>query len=324
MRHIKKTIFFIIDFLFSPIIFLIIKWLHFARVTNFKYQGITKKILKKLGVLPVIDHYYEPLINPSHLLKPLNEDRKLPGIEINNQKQLEILKKFKFQKELIEIPYTNNGNKFKFAYSNLSFPSGDSEIYYSMLRLYKPKMIIEIGSGQSTLLALEAIKMNKIENPTYNCKLICIEPYEYNWLEEIGVDVIRKRVETLNTDFFSCLEKDDFLFIDSSHVIRPQGDVTFEILDILPKINKGVLVHFHDIFTPKDYIEEWVFAQRLWNEQYLLEAFLSCNNEFEIVLASNHLFHTNKELLLDKCPVLKKDLITNPIREVGSFWIRRK
>lgn len=319
----KNFLFRVADILIAPILYLSIIWLRFARLTNFKYQRITQKNLRKLGVLPVIDHYYEPLINPSHLFKSLKEDRQLPGIKFNIQKQLELLTKFKFQKELIELPYKNNGNKYKFAYLNLSYPSGDSEIYYSMLRLYKPENIIEIGSGQSTLLALEAIKMNKIEDPTYKCKLICIEPYEYSWLEEIGVEVLRKRVETIDTDFFSSLRQNDFLFIDSSHVIRPQGDITYEILELLPILNKGVLVHFHDIFTPKDYLEEWVEAQRLWNEQYMLEAFLACNTEFEVLLASNHIFHSNKDLLLEKCPVLKTDLLTNPIREVGSFWIKR-
>jgi len=74
------------------------------------------------------------------------------------------------------------------------------------------------------------------------------------------------------------------LFIDSSHIIRPQGDVLFEYLEILPILNAGVFVHIHDIFTPKDYLSEWILDGKVfWNEQYLLEAFLSFNTCFKIM-----------------------------------------
>lgn len=323
MNRIKYLVMLFIEILISPFIYPFILWLRFGRITNFKYQSITNYFLKKIGVLPIIDHYYEPLINPSHIFKPLNDDRKLLGLKFGLENQIALLNQFSFQKELLELPKDNYGNRFSFAYNNLSYPSGDAELYYSMLRLKKPKNIIEIGSGQSTLLALEAIRINKKEDPSYDCRMICIEPYEYNWLEELGVDVIRKRVERLNFDLFNILGENDFLFIDSSHVIRPQGDVLFEIQELLPLLSSGVFIHFHDIFTPKDYLEEWITGQRLWNEQYLLEAFLAYNPEFEIVLSSNLIFHKYKELLLEKCPVLRKELINNPIREVGSFWIKR-
>ncbi|MCZ7604186.1 MAG: class I SAM-dependent methyltransferase [Melioribacteraceae bacterium] len=323
MNRIKYLVMLFIEILISPFIYPFILWLRFGRITNFKYQSITNYFLKKIGVLPIIDHYYEPLINPSHIFKPLNDDRKLLGLKFGLENQIALLNQFSFQKELLELPKDNYGNRFSFAYNNLSYPSGDAELYYSMLRLKKPKNIIEIGSGQSTLLALEAIRINKKEDPSYDCRMICIEPYEYNWLEELGVEVIRKRVERLNFDLFNILGENDFLFIDSSHVIRPQGDVLFEIQELLPLLSSGVFIHFHDIFTPKDYLEEWITGQRLWNEQYLLEAFLAYNPEFEIVLSSNLIFHKYKELLLEKCPVLRKELINNPIREVGSFWIKR-
>ena len=79
--------------------------------------------------------------------------------------------------------------------------------------------------------------------------------------------------------FFAKDKKNDILFIDSSHIIRPQGDVLFEYLEILPILNPGVVVHIHDIFSPKDYLDNWIINDHLfWNEQYLLEAFLSFNN----------------------------------------------
>lgn len=126
----------------------------------------------------------------------------------------------------------------------------------------------------------------------------CIEPFENDWLTKLNVEVKRQKVEDIEVSFFQSLTENDFLFIDSTHMIRPQGDVLFEYLTLLPTINKGVVVHVHDIFTPRDYMEEWLKeGVNFWNEQYLLEAFLTYNSEFEILCAVNYLKHNHfKEL----------------------------
>lgn len=327
MRKIKRLLMAIFDMLLDilllPINLVAILWLKRARKRKFKYQNVTQKILLKIGVFPIIDHYYEPLFNTKYLYKSLREDRYLPAINFNINEQLALLEKFNYQHELLSFPRKKTTDKSQFSYDYGAYPSGDSEIYYSIIRTIKPKRIIEIGSGSSTLMSLNAIKKNKEETINYECEVICIEPYEYDWLEQLGIKVTRERVEKISLSLFQSLEKNDILFIDSSHVIRPQGDVLFEILEILPTLRKGVYVHFHDICTPKDYFDEWIRSQVFWNEQYLLEAFLCFNNSFKIVLASNYLFHKYKDLLLSKCPVLADDVVTNPIREVGSFWMIR-
>ena len=186
-----------------------------------------------------------------------------------------------------------------------------------MIRIFKPKRIIEIGGGSSTLMALNAMKMNKIDDSDYSCSYICIEPYGKPWLEKTGLNVIRKKVEEVPLNTFKSLHRNDILFIDSSHIIRPQGDVLYEILEILPTLDSGVIVHFHDICTPKDYFDEWV-CNNFWNEQYILEAFLSFNKEFEIVLSTNYLLHHHYEKFMSKLPILKIDKDENPIRETSS------
>ena len=135
----------------------------------------------------------------------------------------------------------------------------------------------------STLLAIKAVEKNSAEDNGYTCQHICIEPYEMPWLEKSAVKVIREKVEDVPSDIFLSLKENDILFIDSSHMIRPQGDVLCEFLEILPLLNKGVVVHIHDIFTPKDYPADWIFNEhRLWNQQHLLQAFLSNNSRFRI------------------------------------------
>src|ERR1022692_1100591 len=168
-----------------------------------------------------------------------------------------------------------------------------------MIRLKKPARFIEIGSGLSTLMANSAIKKNN-----NSCKHICIEPYEAEWLNQIDVNVIRKKVEDIDTNIFKELQKNDILFIDSSHIIRPQGDVLLEYLEILPQLQTGVIIHVHDIFTPKDYLDEFIFTYHyMWNEQYLLEALLTQSKSFKIIGAVNFLKHHYWEELSAKCPI---------------------
>ena len=117
---------------------------------------------------------------------------------------------------------------------------------------------------------------------------------------------------------FQELDAGDILFIDSSHMIRPQGDVVFEYLEILPTLKDGVIVHIHDIFSPRDYPADWVIDRVwFWNEQYLLEAFLTLNSDWKIIGALNYLRHNHYDKLKEKCPFLTQD------REPGSFYIQR-
>ncbi|WP_194774690.1 class I SAM-dependent methyltransferase [Pararhodonellum marinum] len=315
----KKTIKNVIMTLGLPITFLSASWMKF--IVKGKPFSPNDRIFMKVGVLPVLDHYYQPLVNPKkHLKNPLNEARNLPGIDWNEKAQLELLNSFDQAVELDQFPLEKQKD-FGYYYNNGMYESGDAEYFYSLIRTIKPRKIIEIGSGHSTLMAINAIKANKHEDPNYTCKHICIEPYEQPWLSTLDIELIRKRVEDIPTEQFKILEENDILFIDSSHIIRPQGDVLYEFLEIIPSLNSGVFVHIHDILSPNDYLQKWVIEEhRLWNEQYLLEAFLSFNSDFEIVGALNYLMHKHKELVYEKFPKLK---LQKP-EERGAFWIRRK
>ncbi len=292
------------------------KWLKFLVDNDIKDID---SILMKVGVYPVTDFYYNPMINPQkYLYKSLRDDRVLPGIDFNVKEQIELCDRFQYQEELKKFPLNKN-NKNEYYYNNGSFCSGDSEFLYNIIRYYKPSRLIEIGSGASTLMAINAIKKNGKEDSQYYCKHTCIEPYEQPSLESLHINLIRERVELIDKKIFNELKKNDILFIDSSHIIRPQGDVLVEYLNILPMLNSGVLVHIHDIFTPKDYLDEWIFNHSFWNEQYLLEAFLTFNKEFKIIGSLNFLMHKYPEKLNRACPILA----TQCDREPGSFWIQR-
>ena len=305
------------DIALFPLVYLaghLLKWIRMVGVAN---MPRCKQTLMKVGVFPIWNHYYEPLFDGSMLCKPLNEERSLPGIDWNVPGQLKLLESFDYAEELKDVPRWKSDDG-QFYMDNGSFTSGDAEYLYNLIRLKKPARIFEIGSGYSTLMAGKAIAMNGKEIPGYQCKHLCVEPYEAHWLEGAGVAVIRQRVEEVGVALFDELECGDILFIDSSHMIRPQGDVLFEYLELLPILRLGVIVHIHDIFSPRDYLKEWVVEDvKFWNEQYLLEAFLTGNRSWKVIGALNYLHHNHFDLLSAKCPFLTKD------REPGSFYIEK-
>ncbi|HZO22438.1 MAG TPA: class I SAM-dependent methyltransferase [Steroidobacteraceae bacterium] len=275
------------------------------------------KLLLRIGVLPIRRHYYEPFIDPGELRRPLDEERRLPGIDWNLSAQLQLLETLRYEGELtyLTAPRTS---AIDFRLNNGSFESGDAEFLYQLIRARKPRRLFEIGSGNSTLIARDAIGRNAQESAGYSCKHVCVEPFEAPWLESAGVTVVRKRLEEVDPAMFAELEENDILFIDSSHVIRPQGDVLVEYLEILPALRPGVIVHIHDIFSPRDYPSEWVKDRILfWNEQYLLEGFLTQNDSWTILAAVNLLRHRHFEALRRVCPYL------TPEREPGSFYMQK-
>ncbi len=262
-----------------------------------------------------------PCSHRVQLRKPLEADRYLPGIDLNVAAQLQMLRNFTFADELDRLPLTFTCSAPRYYYDNGWFESGDAEFYYSLIRLLKPQTIIEVGSGFSSLIALEAIATNQLQQPGYTCRHVCIEPFERPWLQQLHVELIRTPVERCDINLFHHLKTNDILFIHSSHVIRPQGDVLYEYLEILPQLAAGVFIHIHDIFTPKDYLSEWLIEKnRFWNEQYLVEAFLSFNSHFEVVGALNYLKHHHTTELVAKFPVLGRQLAN---REPGSLWLRK-
>lgn len=318
MKNIIKKYAGVIDIIILPFVFLSAIFMRIVRRIGVQRLPLSKKVLLKRGVFPITDHYYEPLFDTEHLVENLSTERALPGIDLNVDEQLSLLDSFKSEIELSELKSIKEDD-LAFAFSNTTFESGDAEYWYNIIRLKKPKRIIEIGSGNSTLLAIKAIQKNKEENTDYNCEHTCIEPYEMPWLEKSGVTVVRKLIENLDLSIFDVLEENDILFIDSSHMIRPQGDVLVEYLQILPSLKKGVIVHVHDIFTPRDYLKEWIVDEvKFWNEQYLLEAFLTQNDQWKIIGSLNYLHHNYYDELKEKCIHLSED------REPGSFYIQKK
>lgn len=307
----------LVDLILAPIAALAVIPLKIARKSSMVKMPLTAAVFKKMGVFPIVNHYYEPMYDMSEL-DINNEPRNLPGIDFKFGEQVQLLKSF----DATSIPSNwrdEAANETSFSLNNRNFGAGDADIWFHVINHFKPKKIIEIGSGRSTLVAREAVVNISNIDSDYQCAHLCIEPYEMPWLEKLEIDIRRAKLEDLDPAIFKTLGDGDILFIDSSHIIRPGGEVLMEFLEILPKLASGVIVHVHDIFTPRDYPEKWLKDPRFWNEQYLLEAFLSHNDEWDVLIANNYLAHDESELMEKHCRYFEagKD---NP----GSFYIRRR
>ena len=212
------------------------------------------------------------------------------------------------------FPTKPTGEPGRFYLNNHLFEDIDALVAYCMVRHFKPRLIIEVGSGFSSLLLGEAATRNK------HSALVCIEPFPREFLREgfPGLQsLMEKQIQDIDLDFFSQLQSGDILFIDSSHTIKIGGDVNYLFLEVLPRLKPGVIVHVHDIFLPFDYRRDWVMKEfRFWTEQYLLQAFLICNSEFEVLMANGYLNHYHRAHLKATFPSLSS-------WGGGSFWMRR-
>ena len=267
-------------------------------------------------------------VTPVHFYKPIPDTQSLPetlwthpsdlaGVEMNETTQLELLREYipKFRDEYEQLPTSSPGKDRGFYVNNTLFGGVDALVAYCMVRHFKPRTIIEVGSGFSSLVLGQAAERNK------RAGLICIEPFPREFLREgfPGLrSLIEKKVQDIELEFFSQLESDDILFIDSSHTVKIGSDVNYLFLEVLPRLRPGVIVHVHDIFLPFEYRRDWVLDElRFWSEQYLLQAFLAFNSEFEVLMANSYLNHYYQHDLRVAFPALGS-------WESGSFWMRRK
>ena len=273
-------------------------------------------------------HFYQPIPDTQTLPKTLwDKPSELVGIDMNESTQLDLLRKHfpKFRNEYEQFPTEPAEKSHHFHLGNDLFSGLDALVTYCMVRHFKPRLIVEIGGGFSTLLLTEAAAKNNTS------ALICIEPFPQEFLKQgfPGLNrLIEKKVEDIDLEFFSELHSGDVLFIDSSHTVKIGGDVNYLFLEVLPRLEPGVIVHIHDIFLPFEYRRNWVLGKfRFWAEQYLLQAFLAFNSEFEVLMANNYVAHEYLDDLKAAFPSLEKLKATFP-NSVGwgggSFWMRRK
>jgi len=200
---------------------------------------------------------------------------------------------------------------------NGMMPALDGVALYSFLVTHKPKIYMEVGSGNSTKFARRAIVDHNLDT-----KIVSIDPCPRADVNKICDEIIRKPVEEISIKIFDRLDKNDILYIDNSHTVFMNSDATAIFLDVIPKLRPGVLVEIHDILLPYDYPVEWI--RRYYSEQYLLAAYiLAKGKKFDIILPNTFISHDN-ELRSILVSLWEKEEMKNVETHGCSFWIRIK
>lgn len=263
------------------------------------------------------NHFYQPVPDTRTLKDNLwGQESSLPGVDMNLDIQLEFLRNIfpKYESEYNKFPDKPSASQADFYLTNGGFDGFDALVLYCMLRHFKPNKMIECGCGNSTLLTAKTALMNG------NMELICIEPFPNDILKKSVPGLSKlypQKIEDTDFNMFKTLNEGDILFIDTSHVVKCGSDVNLFYLEIIPRLNKGVIVHIHDIFFPFEYPKEWVLKMyRFWTEQYLLQAFLAFNSDFEVLFSNSYMGHKYYSEMISVFP--------NSPGGGSSFWMCRK
>lgn len=272
--------------------------------------------------------YYSPLPDREDLVK--HQQRwstasQLVGVRFDLQ---ELKQQFGYlvKKHLTECPPYQEHHALKDAGFGPGIPWVDAMTLYAMVRHYKPSQVVEVGSGLSTYYASLAAKKNATERCETN--IHCIEPYPFDKLRTInGIRLTESLLQAVDISLFSALNSGDILFIDSSHVLKIDGDVARIFLEILPRLAKGVVVHIHDVpfpFNTPYPPEHWVVQPdwpMYWNEAMVVQAFLCFNEQFRIVQSTPLLRFFEPEFLASTIPDYAA--INADPNAFSSLWIER-
>lgn len=270
-----------------------------------------------LHVTPV--HYYQPLPDSRavpHDLWP--EPFDMAGVDLAEADQVALLDEIaRYRDEYAQLA-AKDQHDGRFYLHNGFFGPVDAEVHYATLRALQPARLIEVGSGFSTLLALEAVRRTRAEGGR-STEILAIEPYPSAALAAglEGVELLQVPVQEVPLERFESLEAGDVLFLDSSHVLRIGGDVQFEYLEVLPRLAPGVHVHVHDIFLPYEYPEQWVREGRqFWTEQYLLQAYLAFTDTMRVRWSSHLMHRRHADALRAAIPSFRPQ-----VDVPSSFWM---
>ena len=203
-----------------------------------------------------------------------------------------IVKQVAASADRFKLFYNASDNPVGYAFANNYYTSPDTEVLYAVIQHFRPARIIEVGCGNSTRIARQAI--TDVGLPA---ELIAIDPFPRCEVSGFADRVVTQNVETIeDQSLFTSLQANDILFIDSSHEVKCGNDVLLLLLNVMPGLKPGVLVHLHDIFLPFEYPEEWIVKNGWpWNEQYLVQALLAGGKNFEILWAGHYFQRCNPD-----------------------------
>lgn len=275
---------------------------------NFPHSSLIKgqlnRVLNRIGLeigTTVRQRREEARIQALHALGHWTKAQYHHGLKFNPKRHLDFLRDtcLPYKADYSKLPYFpkgGNGSDEGFYLSNGNFRGVDAELLYSVIRKRQPKQIIEVGSGFSTRLMALAIAEGNLSTT-----ITSIDPEPRVAVDKCVTRHIQSVVEHVDASLITeVLDEGDILFIDSSHQVITGGDTPYLFLQVLPGLKTGVLIHVHDMFFPFDYPVEC--ADWGWSEQYLVHAFLSFNEAFEILWPARYMWANHQRAVLDVIP----------------------
>ena len=270
-----------------------------------------------------LGHFYSPVVDPADarsdeaMLWPAAPAPVL-GIDFNDDSHVFVLGTlFPESYPLFDYPEEGVADEelSSFYLRNSQFSWLDARALFVLFRHWRPRRVVEIGSGYSTLLMADVAR--RILDG--DCAITAIEPFPRPFLKRMAdrIDLIEMRVQDAPRRVFESLEAGDVLFIDSSHVAKTGSDVNYIFFEILPRLAPGVRVHIHDIFLPMEYPKEWVIEEnRSWNEQYLVRALLMFSHRFRVVFGCAYAYARHRALVAAALGVNEDSTYGG-----GSLWL---
>ena len=268
-------------------------------------------------------HFYSPIADTAEVRRRqarfFDRTRDPVGIDLNGAGQISMLHRLaRHYGRLPFAPEKRDGIRYR--YENPAFSYGDAIVLACLLLELRPKRVIEVGSGFSSCVTLDVNELF-LDN---TLDVTFVEPYPDLLLSLMKAgdagrcSVIHSPVQDIDLSIVDALEDGDILFIDSTHVSKCGSDVNFELFEILPRLRKGVYIHFHDVFFPFEYPEEWVLGEnRSWNELYILRAFLTNNPAYDIVYFNHYMYLRHRELVEQALPLAARNC-------GGGLWLRKR
>jgi len=272
-------------------------------------------------------YFYSSLPALSDALSAIDlgkDAKECAGIALNQSGQLGLVDEF--ARYHGQLPFSAHPDPaLRYYYDNDFYSYGDGIILYSFLRQYKPRQVIEVGSGFSSALMLDVNDLF-LRN---SMKITFVEPNPrrlFNLLrpeDSAHCTIFNQPVQQIDLSLFETLAEHDILFIDSSHIVKAGSDVAHILSNILPRLNPGVIIHFHDIMWPFEYPKAWFEYGRAYNEAYLVRSFLQYNSDFEIIFFNSYLAYHHVQTLRDKLPLCLEKPSAMLTEGNSSIWLRK-
>jgi hypothetical protein len=248
------------------------------------------------GMVIVPAGFYYPVPTTAEVAASFEARERLPyddpGVFDREALREQLLTLLPFSEEF--DPPEHSEEPTAYAWESRMIGFSDAMAYYATIRVTQPEVVLEVGSGASTLIALQALERNG------KGRVVCVEPFPKGFLRGLDVELVESPVQELPAEWFAeRLPEGSILFIDSTHAVKAGSDCLHLYLRVLPALRERVTVHVHDFNLPRGTPPDWIEDRLFWTEQYLVFAYLLHNPRTRVLFATvaNMIWHP--ELMLE-------------------------